>query len=278
MKRSLTALVMLACLGFAIGAPAPAGAKGAPRDLLPNLVPLPSETIRMGDTEPYPASLSQPSIAINGCRVDEMAEQNARRCLRFDTAVANFGQGPVELRYVTGPSSTDPNAPLTQRIYRSDGTFRERPASPSEFHPVHGHYHYKDFSISRLWRATSKGKRLGKSAIRSGKKNGFCFEDTAAVRQDTRPRYNCLDYEPGTEGIDRVTGISVGWKDVYTYTLNGQFIEITGVPDGYYLLTTTVDPDRTVAETTHSDNTRSQLIQICGYTATIVAPGPPVAC
>lgn len=205
-----------------------------------------------------------------------MAEEGARRCLRFQTAVANLGAGPIELRY--RQTSIDPGARTVQRIYRGDGSHRERLAGRSELHPIHGHYHYTGFSISRLWRATSRGKVIGVRPARSGQKNGFCFEDSTRVGAGGEPRYNCLDYERDAGGIVRVTGISVGYADVYTANLNGQYVEISGVPDGYYVLTTTIDPDRTLAETSRRDNTSRRLLHLCGETVSAVRPGPPAPC
>lgn len=37
-------------------------------------------------------------------------------------------------------------------------------------------------------------------------------------------------------------GMSVGWADVYNWFPPGQYVEVTGVPDGDYILDTTVDP------------------------------------
>ncbi len=268
----LLGVVTLSVLVLPIAAFEPSAGAAAPRrhTLLPNLVPLPTGVIIVNDTGPYPNSMSQPSFAINACRIDEMVEQGARRCLRFDTAVANLGTGPAEVRY---RPSADTEATLVQRVFRSDGSYFDRPAAPSDFHVIHGHFHYRNFSISRLWRADEEGHKIGKRPIVTGQKNGFCFEDTARVEGDGESRYNCLEYEASNEGADRVTGISVGFADVYTYILNGQYLEITTVPDGRYLLETSIDPDKTLLEKTRRDNTVRVLIEICGDRAGFVEPG-----
>jgi hypothetical protein len=36
--------------------------------------------------------------------------------------------------------------------------------------------------------------------------------------------------------------MSVGWADTYNWFLPGQYVEVTGVLDGEYILDTTVDP------------------------------------
>jgi len=43
-------------------------------------------------------------------------------------------------------------------------------------------------------------------------------------------------------------GISRGWGDVYTWDLPGQFIDITGVPDGVYDVVSIANPSCLLAE------------------------------
>jgi hypothetical protein len=60
-------------------------------------------------------------------------------------------------------------------------------------------------------------------------------------------RCNALT-ETDSEGIVyTVNGISVGWADstsarLYNWYLADQYIEVSGLPDGYYLLETEADP------------------------------------
>jgi hypothetical protein len=82
-------------------------------------------------------------------------------------------------------------------------------------------------------------------------------------------RYDCRDYEAG-EGADHVTGISAGWADVYTHELADQYIEVSGIEDGFYLLLTRLDPLKTLWERSRKDNTTSTLIEICGTDVEIV--------
>src|SRR5687768_16189361 len=98
MRKTLASccLVLVALLGLM--APSRAKTPGGPRPLLPNLVPLPPSTL-VGPTTgmldsfgyAYPAP-----VVVNGCLPDETARNGALRCLRFDTAAANKGTGPLE--------------------------------------------------------------------------------------------------------------------------------------------------------------------------------------
>ena len=70
-----------------------------------------------------------------------------------------------------------------------------------------------------------------------------------------------------------VNGVSVGWADVYPWYLADQYIEISGVPDGLYVIETRVNPNRTVHETTYDDNTARATIRLQGDTVTLLGNG-----
>jgi hypothetical protein len=253
-----------------MGAPAASGAAETARPLLPNVVALPSTSVERDGDMIYGDTSTQPSVGIDGCRADEYVEESARRCLRFDTVAANLGAGPLELRYRPAAGT---EADLVQRIYTSHGGSVDRRAAGAEFHPIHGHFHYENFALTKLWRASKKGRKLGREPIRSGDKNGFCLMDGEQVNgtQDEPRRYDCVDYE----GPEHVTGISPGWADIYVSDLADQYIEITGVPDGHYLLVTTLDPDRTLKEKTRRDNTASTHVLLCGTEVSIISEKSP---
>ena len=261
------------CLGLAVvlglAAPggartkAPSGAKPAGR-LLPNLAPLPSATL-VGPTTgmldsfgyAYPAP-----VVVNGCLPDETARNGALRCLRFETTAANRGSGPLEIAYRFEPPATN----AYQVIHHADGTTTDRFAVASEFHPTHAHFHFEDFYVSRLWKYAN-GHKVGKKPVTSGSKSGFCPEDTGGGGQ---ARYSCLtDYRMGPAGPEQVVGISAGAWDTYRVHLPDQYLEITGVPDGRYLLEIELDPDDNVAESNERDNRACVAIRLEGDTATL---------
>lgn len=122
-----------------------------------------------------------------------------RRLLRFDTVLMNRGDGDL----VLGDRS-DPNNPYAPWFV---------------FHPCHGHYHIRDFSVYELY-------TLGGVRAATGTKQGFCFEDS-------------FKYEDGgkSHGYDcGYQGITAGWGDWYYKQLVGQWIDITGVPEGDYIV------------------------------------------
>jgi hypothetical protein len=107
-----------------------------------------------------------------------------------------------------------------------------------EFHPCHGHYHFKGFASSRLL-------DLEGSELRTGMKVSFCLLDSIRWERGARAgrRYNC-----GTQGIQ------AGWGDVYDSGLPGQWIEIGDLPPGDYQLELAVNPDGILAETNYDNN------------------------
>jgi hypothetical protein len=133
-----------------------------------------------------------------------------RRILRFDTVVINAGDGDL----VVG-DRTDP-----YNIY----------APFFELSPCHGHYHIHGFANYEL--VTLDGKVAG-----LGHKQAFCFEDSLKYGANRSHGYTCA-----------FQGITSGWGDWYYKQLDGQWIDITGVPEGDYIVRVTVNASGTFDE------------------------------
>lgn len=143
--RALVALLVALALAGSVGT---AGA-AQPRRVLPDLVPQPPERL-IGPTTGFSLGLGVDApFLVDGCYPEERARKGAARCLRFDTIVGNPGAGAFELAY--GADARETVAAI-QRIYRSDGSYRDRFAVRSELHPTHAHFHVQDFYLSRLGR------------------------------------------------------------------------------------------------------------------------------
>lgn len=109
----------------------------------------------------------------------------------------------------------------------------------------HGHYHFGQFAEYRL--LTTSG-----TEVVTGRKIGFCLEDTIKWDPNAGPqRYNC-----GYQGIQR------GWADRYTYDVPCQFIDITGVPAGNYILEMRVDPNNLIGELDENNNVAQVSVTI----------------
>ena len=261
-----------------------AGATAGPRQLLPNLVAMPTTAVYVGG--PASHTTDAEGAPVLGCQPGEVANDTPtpQRCLRFETHAANTGAGALELHYRADQLATTRG--VVQRIYASDGTYRDTAAGSYVLDPTHGHFHYTDFAVASLWRSDAKGRRLGAAPVRTGRKAGFCLEDVYAYRQSgpatyTAPRA-CYPTTVTAGEVSQVNGISPGWVDVYDMSIPHQYIEISDVPDGYYLLQISIDSERRLRETTTKDNAVWQRVRLCGDRVDLVgrtstcAGGPPV--
>lgn len=163
--------------------------------------------------------------------------------LRLTSAVANIGQGRLELR--GGPVHGD-KQDVFQRIYQDDGTFNDVLAGSFVYHAEHGHIHFENFAAYRLRQVTPDGG-VG-DIVASGEKISFCLLDVERYAS-TGPS------QPFFLTCGQNQGISVGWADVYDRGLPGQSIDITGLADGQYWLEVVVDPSNQIQESDETNNT-----------------------
>lgn len=134
-----------------------------------------------------------------------------RRLLRFDTVLINAGDGDITIG-----SPEDVNGPYY---------------SIFEFSPCHGHHHISQFADYRLL-------NLDGTVAALGHKQAFCFIDTMRYSNDVKKQYDSCDNQ----------GITSGWGDWYYKQLSGQWIDITGVPEGDYKVQVTINAIGTFAE------------------------------
>uniref|UniRef100_A0A8C2JJE8 Lysyl oxidase homolog n=2 Tax=Cyprinus carpio TaxID=7962 RepID=A0A8C2JJE8_CYPCA len=125
---------------------------------------------------------------------------------------------------------------------RNMGTTDFLPIKPRhqwEWHSCHQHYHSMDaFSNYDLLDINTGLK------VAEGHKASFCLEDTGCDSGFHR-RYACTAH---------TQGLSPGCHDTYAANIDCQWIDITDVPPGNYILKVTVNPDFLVAESDFSNN------------------------
>ncbi|MFN4241728.1 MAG: lysyl oxidase family protein [Tepidisphaerales bacterium] len=220
-------------------------------DALPDMVPL------VGGSGGY----LQPYI--------DKTEQPGRNLLRFSTAIGNIGDGPVVLTSSSSEINPDGTQRVTQVIYARQGNQfvakRTRVGGNFVWHPGHGHFHYEGYADYRLLHSVNG--QPGDVVLRAdgtpavGDKVGFCLINVSSsftipgtnVSSSTLPNYN-LPGQP-TVGCGFVQGLHVGRADVYSSIYDGQWIDVTGVPNGNYFLEVTIDGSDTVLEKDESNNT-----------------------
>lgn len=131
---------------------------------------------------------------------------------------------------------------------------------PFVWSEAHGHHHVPDFNFYDLLDA-STGQN-----VQPGYKQAFCLEDVEPNDPNAGPR----------KYTDCVTqGISAGWDDVYGKTLPCQFINVTNVPDGDYVLVARTNANQVIQESDPYDNGTALRIRLSWNAATVLNPSTP---
>jgi len=203
-------------------------------------------------------------------------KRDGRRFLRMENKIVNIGTGPAELfaRRIAPKEMTG-----AQVITDAAGG-RRRIATGAEVYytsvPTRGGDYWKFDQAARfeLWSQLPDG-RAG-AVVRIGPKLRYCLRDLRRIRGDLprAPRERVFGACNQTASKQEVTlGTSVGWADVYPWYLPDQYIEISGVPDGLYVIETVANPIRSVHETTYDDNTARATIRLQGDSVFLIGDG-----
>jgi hypothetical protein len=189
--------------GFALGLAVACGSGGGGGPLPGGSVDVTVDANAIVDS----IGFSDETFAPEHCAVVEGATlAGTRLLLRFDTIIVNVGD-----RALVVGDPVDPVPPLT--------------ASDFAFSPCHGHFHFTD------WAEYSLVDSLG-TPVALGHKQAFCLVDSL--------RYELFAFGPVYVDCD-FQGISPGWGDLYARDLDGQWVDVTGVPEGDYTLVVAVN-------------------------------------
>ncbi len=158
------------------------------------------------------------TFAPTDCAVVEgcITTPGARRLLRFDTASANVGTADLAIG--------DPTA---------NACF--------QYSDCHMHYHFKGVGQYTLYQAD------GVTVAAVGHKQGFCLEDVEPYEPNPGP-------EPATPFSCDNQGLHVGWEDVYPNDIDCQWIDITGVAAGNYILSVLINGSHDLPESNYDNN------------------------
>jgi hypothetical protein len=174
--------------------------------------------------------VDQATFGPGSCAVAEgCAAAGQRTLVRFDVAIVNEGpQDLVAEHWVGRQSKRNPNF---------------------EYGTCHHHYHLREFTSYRLL-------DLGQQFVLAGRKEAFCLMDIDNYGGTGRAKFTCTKQ-----------GITAGWADVYGSYLDCQWLDVTGVAPGTYLLEVTINAPRAsfggvpaFGEQTLADNTA--LVQV----------------
>lgn len=173
----------------------------------------------------------------------EYADETGRRILRFSTTIGNIGDGPIEVR--GRPALQSGRYRVSQRLYGSDGQVLVEPVVEQiVYHSDHAHWHLASFASYEVWRATFDGRLIMPVEVR-GKISYCLFDDDPGAAAAERGYETC---EPELQGI------SSGWTDTYASDLADQWVDLTGLKDGVYVLRSVVNPRGVLRERTRENN------------------------
>ena len=238
------------------------------RPLLPNLRLVP----------PYEFTMEAEAAAgrdLLGCNAYEKAEYGARRCLRFSLGPANVGDGPFMLRF-PAMSGLVAAEPVYQLIAHSDGRVTERRAGSALYHKTHAHHHHNGFGSLELFKVTDP--RRGRMVLAgTGPKQGFCMLDflIADWRSFGNDAANSIRQDCSLVSGPTSTqlGLGRGWADIYTYGLDGNYVEFGENSDGRYVVRSVADASDDVLETDETDNAAYAYIEVEGSSVTVLERG-----
>ncbi|HKY28733.1 MAG TPA: lysyl oxidase family protein [Pyrinomonadaceae bacterium] len=194
--------------------------------------------------------VSEETFGPDSCTVAEgcVTAPGTHLVLRFMSSTPNIGQTDLFIG--------DPNQCI---------------GSLFRFSECHQHLHFQEYADYRLWtvagyqkwvagRDLTKPSTSGKNAklladarangeLIIGRKQGFCIIDVQPFQfgnvEPGPPRYQSC----GTN-----QGLKVGWADQYHPLLGCQFIQVTGVREGDYVLEDHVNPEHLFPESDFTNN------------------------
>lgn len=181
--------------------------------------------------------------------------------LVFRSAVGNVGQGPL---IVNGRRARGERLmTATQELVRADGSVAQVPlATRLKYQPGgHNHWHFLGFNRFDL-RSADTGARVGRS-----NKVGFCLGSRYQVEPPVPGtaavpviNHNCGRFLPGL--MTMRMGIDVGYADDYAAFVEFQYVDITRVRPGSYLLVHRADPDQRLLVGDRADDVSYALIRL----------------
>jgi Lysyl oxidase len=192
------------------------------------------------------------------------------RWLRFSSIVVNVGAGAFEVHGQRATGATTMS--VRQRIFDDSGGFRDLSTAAVAYFggDGHGHWHVRDLEDYDLVRLDN-GVLVG-----TGAKHGFCFYDNYRYGSTSPAFYSTAGGACGRSASDTsvMMGLSVGWGDIYRYTLPDQYIDITSLTSGRYRLFVAADADNWFLEQNEQNNSTWVDVQLQGNKVKVTGYGP----
>ncbi len=170
-----------------------------------------------------------------------------REILRFSNGIANTGAGDWRMRPLFPLERAHGTQDAIQEILDAAGTVvREKTVSQFEFHESHNHWHIDGVALFEMRAGSPAGPIVGDNSI----KTTFCLIDWYRLESNSPTKARTYADCKGER-----QGISPGWVDQYHQSIDGEGLDITGVPSGRYYLVSTTNPDGIFIEENDTNNT-----------------------
>ncbi len=180
--------------------------------------------------------------------------------LGFASAVENAGVGPLLIEG-RRESTQEPTMRADQIVRLTSGATRTYPDVGELRYVVsatHEHWHLEHFERYELLRASDLAH------VASDQKTGFCLGDRYPVGSPPPSKLplTTLCGLSHPELLQLREGISPGFGEVYPPIVEGQYLQLTGLPAGDYLLVNQVNADRALHESSYANDSAYVLFNL----------------
>ena len=176
-----------------------------------------------------------------------IVNEHQREILRFSNGIANTGDGDWRIRpEFPLADTTQPQRAIQEILDASGNLVDQKVVSEFEFHEQHNHWHINGIALFEVRAGSVTGPIVGNNSI----KTTFCLIDWYKL-EDNSPTKERKYFECN----GALQGISPGWVDQYHQSVDGQQLDITGVPVGIYYLVSRANPDQVFIEQDLNNNT-----------------------
>lgn len=214
------------------------------------------------DASGLPDLIALPPFHVNIAGPDDPGSEGLD-AITFGANVWNGGEGPLVVEGFRRPG--EPLMDGYQYFYENGSLVGSELVGELEYDPVpgHRHWHFRDFAQYRI--IDDAGNEMATSG-----KEAFCLMPTDPIdltipNADWRVWDSGLATSCGSFGALWIREIlQVGWGDTYYQSVPGQWIEITDVPNGEYLLEVTANPDGRLKELSTANNVATTRISLGG--------------
>nr|CAB3263473.1 lysyl oxidase homolog 3 [Phallusia mammillata] len=188
-------------------------------------------------TEMSPDLVQDVPLLQQSIHLDEQPIHNLR-CAAEENCLASSADQMID-----DPYGTRRLLRFSTRVWNRGRTDFQPAKQPRDWiwHQCHGHYH----SMSQFTHYDILD--LNRTEVAEGHKASFCLEDTECD-PGVPKRFDCDQPGGGNQGI------AVGCADNYQYNIDCQWIDISDVKKGNYLLRVRVNPHSLVAESDFQNN------------------------